>query len=151
MTKITEVEIHEFGFNAINLGNLTGADSVGAVGYAKGSISRVAKFAVIIRTDDGCQGEYVTQWCGTPSTCAQTKMLAPKLIGREAEHREGIYDDMKRELRHPNHGMDLHTKNIHLHHMRDQHRPHQQKSLIHMPDPTLMSFYRQLSQLHAEH
>ncbi len=103
MTKITEVEIHEFGFNAINLGNLTGADSVGAVGYAKGSISRVAKFAVIIRTDDGCQGEYVTQWCGTPSTCAQTKMLAPKLIGREAEHREGIYDDMKRELRQFDH------------------------------------------------
>ena len=103
MTKITEVEIHEFGFNAINLGNLTGADSVGAVGYAKGSISRVAKFAVIIRTDDGCQGEYVTQWCGTPSTCAQTKMLAPTLIGREAEHREGIYDDMKRELRQFDH------------------------------------------------
>jgi L-alanine-DL-glutamate epimerase-like enolase superfamily enzyme len=103
MTKITEVEIHEFGFDAVNLGNLTGADSVGAVGYAKGSIYRVAKFAVIIRTDDGCQGEYVTQWCGTPSTCAQAKMLAPKLIGREAEHREGIYDDMKRELRQFDH------------------------------------------------
>ena len=55
MTKITEVEIHEFGFDAVNLGNLTGADSVGAVGYAKGSISRVAKFAVVIRTEDGCQ------------------------------------------------------------------------------------------------
>ena len=53
MTKITEVEIHEFGFDAVNLGNLTGADSVGAVGYAKGSISRVAKFAVVIRTEDG--------------------------------------------------------------------------------------------------
>ena len=26
MTKITEVEIHEFGFDAVNLGNLTGAD-----------------------------------------------------------------------------------------------------------------------------
>ena len=103
MTKITEVEIHEFGFDAVNLGNLTGADSVGAVGYAKGSISRVAKFAVVIRTEDGCQGEYVTQWCGTPSTCAQAKMLAPKLIGREAEHREGIYDDMKRELRQFDH------------------------------------------------
>jgi L-alanine-DL-glutamate epimerase-like enolase superfamily enzyme len=103
MTKIISVEIHEFGFNANNLGNLTGADSVGAVGYAKGVISRIAKFAVVIKTEDGCQGEYVTQWCGTPATCAQAKMLAPKLIGREAEHREGIYDDMKRELRQFDH------------------------------------------------
>ena len=103
MTKITKVEIHEFTFDAINLGNMTGADSVGAVGYSKGSISKVAKFAVVIKTEDGCQGEYVTHWCGTPSTCAQAKMLAPKLIGRDAEHREGIYDDMKRELRQFDH------------------------------------------------
>ena len=103
MTKITKVEIHEFTFDAINLGNMTGADSVGAVGYSKGSTSKVAKFAVVIKTEDGCQGEYVTHWCGTPSTCAQAKMLAPKLIGRDAEHREGIYDDMKRELRQFDH------------------------------------------------
>ena len=103
MTKITKVEIHEFTFDAINQGNMTGADSVGAVGYSKGSISKVAKFAVVIKTEDGCQGEYVTHWCGTPSTCAQAKMLAPKLIGRDAEHREGIYDDMKRELRQFDH------------------------------------------------
>ena len=103
MTKITKVEIHEFTFDAVNLGNMTGADSVGAVGYSKGSISEVAKFAVVIETEDGCRGEYVTHWCGTPSTCAQAKMLAPKLIGRDAEHREGIYDDMKRELRQFDH------------------------------------------------
>ena len=103
MTKITKVEIHEFTFDAVNLGNMTGADSVGAVGYSKGSISEVAKFAVVIETEDGSRGEYVTHWCGTPSTCAQAKMLAPKLIGRDAEHREGIYDDMKRELRQFDH------------------------------------------------
>lgn len=103
MTKITKVEIHEFTFDAVNLGNMTGADSVGAVGYSKGSISEVAKFAVVIEAEDGCRGEYVTHWCGTPSTCAQAKMLAPKLIGRDAEHREGIYDDMKRELRQFDH------------------------------------------------
>ena len=59
MTKITKVEIHEFTFDAVNLGNMTGADSVGAVGYSKGSISEVAKFAVVIETEDGCRGEYV--------------------------------------------------------------------------------------------
>ena len=52
MTKITKVEIHEFTFDAVNLGNMTGADSVGAVGYLKGSISEVAKFAVVIETED---------------------------------------------------------------------------------------------------
>ena len=34
-------------------------------------------------------------------------MLAPKLLGRHAEEREGIYDDFKRELRqfdHMGHG-----------------------------------------------
>ena len=36
MTIIKQVELHEFEFNAKNLGNLTGADSVGAFGYLKG-------------------------------------------------------------------------------------------------------------------
>lgn len=35
MTKITQMEIHGFGFDVPNLGNLTGADSVGATGYMK--------------------------------------------------------------------------------------------------------------------
>ena len=33
-------------------------------------------------------------------------MLAPKLLGRNAEEREGIYDDFKRELRQFDH-MDM--------------------------------------------
>ena len=65
MTKITQVEIHEFGFDVPNLGNLTGADSVGAIGYMKGSVSRIEKFALVIITEDGCRGEYVTHWCST--------------------------------------------------------------------------------------
>ena len=107
MTKINRVEIHEFGFNAKNLGNMTGADTVGAMGFAKGMTSRFNKYAVLIETEDGCRGEYVTHWVGSSSACAQSKMLAPKLIGRHAEHREGIYDDLKRELRqfdHMGHG-----------------------------------------------
>lgn len=103
MTKITRVEVHEFGFNARNLGNLTGADSVGAMGYAKGATSRFSKYAVRIETEDGCRGEYVTHWVSSPSALAQTKMLAPKLIGRHAEEREGIYDDLKREIRQFDH------------------------------------------------
>lgn len=103
MSRITRVEVHEFGFDAENLGNLTGANTIGAIGYAKGAITRIPKYAVRIETEDGCVGEYVTHWVASASACAQTKMLAPKLIGRHAEHREGIYDDLKRELRQFDH------------------------------------------------
>ena len=107
MTIIKQVELHEFDFKAKNLGNLTGAESVGAFGYLKGSFSKIKKFAVVIITDDGVRGEYVTHWCASDATYAQSSILAPKLLGRNAEEREGIYDDFKRELRqfdHMGHG-----------------------------------------------
>ena len=107
MTLIKKVELHEFKFPVNNLGNLTGANSVGAFGYSKGEVSELKKFAIKIITDDGTVGEYVTHWCSTASTFSQSCMLAPKLLGRHAEEREGIYDDFKRELRqfdHMGHG-----------------------------------------------
>lgn len=107
MSKITRVEIHEFEFDAVNLGRFTGAKSIGALSYQKGAVSRVPKFAVRIETEDGCRGEYVTHWVASASTLGQTNMLAPRLIGRDAHEREGIYDDLKREARqfdHMGHG-----------------------------------------------
>ena len=61
----------------------------------------------MIETEDGCRGQYVTHWIGSASACAQTRTLAPRLLGRHADHREGLYDDFKRELRqfdHMGHG-----------------------------------------------
>ena len=107
MTIINRVELHEFKFKAKNLGNMTGANSVGAFGYAKNQVTEIKKFAVKIITGDGIIGEYVTHWCASDSTFAQSAILAPKLLGRHAEEREGIYDDFKRELRqfdHMGHG-----------------------------------------------
>jgi L-alanine-DL-glutamate epimerase-like enolase superfamily enzyme len=107
MSRITRVELHEFEFDAVNLGNLTGAQSIGAIGYSKDAVTRLPKYAVVIETEDGCRGEYVTHWVGAGPALAQSRMLAPKLIGRHAEEREGIYDDLKRELRqfdHMGHG-----------------------------------------------
>ena len=104
---ITRVEIHEFEFDARNLGTLTGANAIGSIGYVKGAVTRMAKYAVVIQTADGCRGEYVTHWLGAGSALAQSKILAPKLIGRNAFEREAIYDDLKRELRqfdHMGHG-----------------------------------------------
>ena len=72
MTLIKKVELHEFKFPVNNLGNLTGANSVGAFGYSKGEVSELKKFAIKIITDDGTVGEYVTHWCSTASTFAQS-------------------------------------------------------------------------------
>ena len=44
MTLIKKVELHEFKFPVNNLGNLTGANSVGAFGYSKGEVSELKKF-----------------------------------------------------------------------------------------------------------
>ena len=60
MTKIVRVEIHEFTHSVKNLGLLTNANTIGAVGYAKGQTTKMDKYAVVIETKDGCRGEYVT-------------------------------------------------------------------------------------------
>jgi L-alanine-DL-glutamate epimerase-like enolase superfamily enzyme len=108
MSKIQRVEIHVFSFEVDNLG--PGAHRAAGVGnliHKSGSKLPVSRFAVRILCDDGAQGEYVTHWVGTPSTLGQTQMLAPNLLGRDAEQRELIFDDLKREVRaydHMGHG-----------------------------------------------
>jgi L-alanine-DL-glutamate epimerase-like enolase superfamily enzyme len=107
MSRIVRVEVHEFTFEATNLGRSTGGQSIGGVGYERGAKTTIPKYAVVIETADGCRGSYVTNWVASPSALGQTLMLAPQLVGREAEEREGIWDDFKRELRqfdHMGHG-----------------------------------------------
>ena len=75
--------------------------------YVAGNKLKTVRYSVIIKTDDGLQGEYVTHWGGTLSSIAQSRMLAPLLIGRDPEEREVIYDDLKRDIRaydHMGHG-----------------------------------------------
>lgn len=106
MSKIDRVEVHEFEFEVPNLGAV-GGHGVGALGYLRGAKARLSKFAVVIRTDNGLSGEYVTHWVASRSALGQTLMLAPYLIGRQAEQRELIYDDLKRQARqfdHMGHG-----------------------------------------------
>jgi L-alanine-DL-glutamate epimerase-like enolase superfamily enzyme len=104
MSKIVKIDVHVFQFDALNL---AGGAGVGALTYAKGGSARLTKYAVVIRTDNGLRGEYVTHWVASASALGQTLMLAPYLIGREAEERMGIYDDLKRQARqfdHMGHG-----------------------------------------------
>ncbi len=101
---IDRVEVHEFTFQAQNLGVAEKEKSaIYNLGYSPGATTEISKYAVRILTTDGCKGEYVTHWVGTQAALAQTHMLAPALIGRDAEMREAIYDDLKREIRQHDH------------------------------------------------
>ncbi|MFP6759103.1 MAG: enolase C-terminal domain-like protein [Alphaproteobacteria bacterium] len=104
MTVVDRVEIHEFEFEAEDLGfDSSGFNFV----YQPDHTLTMSRYAVVISTDDGGRGEYVTQWGGTPMALAQSLMLAPHLIGRDPFQREAIYDDFKRALRqfdHMGHG-----------------------------------------------
>ncbi len=107
MTRITHVELHQFEFDAVNLAPSADGGSIGGLYYKKGAKTPITKHAVQIRTEDGCEGSYVLQWGSSSAVFGQMQMLAPMLVGRQAEHRQGIYDDLKREARqfdHMGHG-----------------------------------------------
>jgi len=109
---VKRVEIVEFTFPVANMGvgdaaqtgaYHSGGTPGGALGYKPGATTEISRYAVVIDTADGCRGEYVTHWVGTKSALAQSLMLAPSLLGRDAEEREAIFDDFKRELRQYDH------------------------------------------------
>ena len=108
MTRIKRVELTLFRFEVAGLGLPShGAAGVGNVIARKGAKQGAQRFAVMIETDDGGRGAYVTHWVGTPSTYAQAGMLAPHLIGRDPDAREEIWQDLRREVRaydHMGHG-----------------------------------------------
>ncbi|WP_046869178.1 enolase C-terminal domain-like protein [Microvirga massiliensis] len=108
MSIITAVDVIPFTFEVPNLSlGAHRAMGVSNLQYDKGGRLQVMRYAVRIATDDGLEGHYVTHWVGTHAALGQTIMLAPHLLGRNPEHRELIYDDLKRELRaydHMGHG-----------------------------------------------
>jgi L-alanine-DL-glutamate epimerase-like enolase superfamily enzyme len=108
MSTITEVDVLPFTFEIDDLSLRTNtATGVGSTVFARGERRRFMRYAVAVRTDDGLEGRYVTHWVGSQSALGQTIMLAPNLLGRDPEHREAIYDILKREARahdHMGHG-----------------------------------------------
>ena len=108
MSLIERVELSLFRFE---VGGLSlpahGAAGVGNVVARAGARLAGQRWAVRIDTDEGARGEYVTHWVGTPSSFAQALMLAPHLLGRDPDQREGIWQDLRREVRaydHMGHG-----------------------------------------------
>src|SRR3954471_7334738 len=108
MSRIQRVELSLFRFEVDGLDlPAHGAAGVGNVIARKGSRLPAQRWAVRVETDDGARGEYVTHWVGTPSSFAQALMLAPHLPGRDPDQREGIWQDLRREVRaydHMGHG-----------------------------------------------
>src|SRR3954447_3257309 len=108
MSQIQRVELSLFRFEVDGLGlPAHGAAGVGNEIARKGFRLPAQRWAVRIETENGARGEYVTHWVGTPSSFAQALMLAPHLPGRDPDHREGIWQDLKREVRaydHMGHG-----------------------------------------------
>jgi L-alanine-DL-glutamate epimerase-like enolase superfamily enzyme len=108
MSVISEVRVipFEFTVNGLDLGAHR-AMGISNVRFCSSGSLRVMRYAIRVRASDGAEGTYVTHWVGTPAALAQTVMLAPHLLGKKPEHRELIYDDLKRELRaydHMGHG-----------------------------------------------
>ena len=108
MTQIVRVELSVFTFVIEGLElPAHGAAGVANLVARPGGRLTAQRWAARIETDDGARGEYVTHWVGTPASLAQAGMLAPHLIGRDPDAREGIWQDLKRELRaydHMGHG-----------------------------------------------
>ena len=104
MSRINRVEVHEFEFDSLNLAR----DGVAqTITFKRGSSIRVSKFAIVIQTADGGRGEYVTHWVASRSTLGQMLMLCPRIVGKDARERIGIYEDLKRDIRqfdHMGHG-----------------------------------------------
>lgn len=96
MSKISRIEIVDFRFEVDNIAQMGGGQRLG---YSKGAKLPVTKNAIVIETDDGLRGEYVTNLVASPATRGEMAMLAPLLIGRDHSEREEIFDDLKREIR----------------------------------------------------
>jgi L-alanine-DL-glutamate epimerase-like enolase superfamily enzyme len=100
MSRVSRVEIHEFTYEADDIGiDAGGFDLVQMPGHRQA----ISKFALVIESDDGGRGEYVGQWGATTISLSQTLMLAPHLLGRNPLERELIYGEFKRALRQYDH------------------------------------------------
>ncbi len=86
MARIREVEIAEFKFTVANLGlSAESARAVYNIGYKPGGNLELTKYAVVIRSDDGAEGQYVTHWGGQRRRWRR-RGPRPNLIGRDSGH-----------------------------------------------------------------
>ena len=93
MSLITRISVHSYTYELENFG-------ANIMTFEKGGRLPTTKFVVVIETDDGLRGECAPHYMANKMTCAQVVEMAPLLIGRDAEHRTKIFDDLKIAFRH---------------------------------------------------
>jgi len=96
MARIERVEITEYEHEVQNLGTDAKFNRI----YSKGSMARIMNFVVSVTTEDGAVGEFAPGLGGKVSHLGQVLAVAPLIVGRNAAHREGIFNDLKKVLRH---------------------------------------------------
>lgn len=92
MSIIRQVSVHAFEHRLENFRSL--------MAFEAGAVTTLTKFACVIETDDGLRGEYVPHYGGNAMTHAQVCEMAPLLIGRDAEARVKIFEDLHNAFRH---------------------------------------------------
>jgi L-alanine-DL-glutamate epimerase-like enolase superfamily enzyme len=95
MDRIQKVEIHEYDYVVENLALGKGHHRH----FSRGARTTMRNFIVVIRTSGGAVGEYACMFGGKRAQLGQVLMTAPLLIGCNPDHREALYNDMKRHTR----------------------------------------------------
>ncbi len=97
MSRISRVELIEFTYEARGFAR----DSHGALCPHPTAVQHVSAFHLAIETEDGLRGEYIPAHSGkNPAIVPQVAALAPRLIGRDAFAREGIWHALRWSQRH---------------------------------------------------
>jgi L-alanine-DL-glutamate epimerase-like enolase superfamily enzyme len=94
LATIERIEFHDFTYPVLNLE----IDAHGNAVHRDGSKIMMSRFGVVIRDSDGATGAYFNG--GYPAIRAHAMQAAPLMLGRDVGHREKLYDDCKRALRH---------------------------------------------------
>lgn len=102
MSIIKKVTVYDFTFEVQNMGG-TSKNTHNHVAYVPGGKLPLSKYAIVIETEDGLRGEYVTHWGGTRPALAQTLMLASDLPGKDSDKREEFFNEWNRRLCHHDH------------------------------------------------
>lgn len=96
MPIVERVEVHQFSYLVPHLGR----DHAGNFVYAPDGNAAMDGFAVRVFADDGVVGEFVPIFGGKKAYLGQVLTVAPLLLGRDPDQREGFHTDAKRVLRH---------------------------------------------------
>ena len=90
---ITQIEVFQFEYKLNDIG---AEPTIGIPVYKPGNTHKVLANGVLVETNEGITGEYIG---GSSTEYSAFPQFAPSLIGRNALHREDVYNDAKQATR----------------------------------------------------